>query len=569
MNKFQLKRDSDSADSVEVPLRGRELLFDPIYNKGTAFTREERAAFDLEGMLPATISNLDSQVKRAYEHIVRKTDALEQYIGMSSLQDRNEVLYYKLLGDHLEEFLPIVYTPTVGEACKQYSHIFRRGRGLWITPDHAGRIADVLEHAPFDDVRLIVATDAERILGLGDLGAGGMGIPIGKLALYTSGAGIHPTHTLPVCLDVGTDNEDLLNDPLYVGWPHKRLRGERYESLVEEFVEAVKQRWPQALVQWEDFKKNNAFHILDRYQDRILSFNDDIQGTASVTLAGMYAACRVTRIPMEKHRVVILGAGAAGVGIARQLRAAMERAGLEGDDLIRSIGLLDSQGFLMESVEIPDQHKREFAWPTRVAEDAGLDTSQHQYLLEVVKALKPTMLIGTSGQAGIFTEEVIRAMAEHCDRPVVVPISNPTANAEAKPADIIRWTDGRAVVATGSPFEAFEYKGKTYKFSQGNNVYIFPGVGLGAIAVEAQKVTDKLFTVAAETLAELLPDDYIEQALLYPALADLRSISRAIAKAVGKAAVAEGLAPKRSDAEIEERVDAEMWEPAYPVFKPV
>ncbi|MGD8690646.1 MAG: NAD-dependent malic enzyme [Gammaproteobacteria bacterium] len=564
MENFHLEKNKEGQDEVKVELRGRMLLSHPMYNKSTAFSVEERARFGLDGLLPQHVTAVEDQERRVYEHIQRKDDPLEKYIGLAALQDRNEVLFYRLLVNHLEEFLPIVYTPTVGEACKRFSHIFRRGRGMWITPDHRGRIHEVLGNAPYRDVNLIVVTDSERILGLGDLGAGGMGIPIGKLALYTAGAGIHPTRTLPICLDVGTDNRDLLEDDLYIGWRHPRLRGEDYDSLVEEFVEAVKRRFPDALVQWEDFKKANAFRLLDRFKDRILSFNDDIQGTAAVSLAGTYAACRLLGQPLAAQRILILGAGAAGVGIARQLREALRREGLEGDRLTGAIAVLDSRGLLVEGTEIDDEHKKAFAWPRALAEEAGLGPDDDRGLQAVVDTFKPTVLIGTSGQAGIFTENVIRSMASTVERPVVFPISNPTANAEAVPADIIRWTEGRAVVATGSPFEPVEYAGRSYPIAQGNNVYIFPGVGLGAIAVRARSINDRLFTVAAEALAQSLTEAHLAEGLLYPRLSELRDISRRIAIEVARAAVAGGLAERMDDEEIERRVDELIWNPRYP-----
>lgn len=542
--------------------KNKDILINPGNNKGTAFTHAERWALGIEGLLPHVVSPETTQIKRAYEHITTKNEPLERYIGMAALQDRNEVLFYKVLNEHLEEFLPIIYTPTVGEACQRYSHIFRRGRGLWITPEHEGRVADVLANAPNETVKLIVVTDGERILGLGDLGAGGMGISIGKLALYTAAAGINPAHTLPICLDVGTDNQGLLDDPLYIGWPHARLRGEKYDALVEEFITAVKARWPDALLQWEDFKKANAFRLLDRYRERLLSFNDDIQGTAAVALAGALAACRVTGTGFEHQRILILGAGAAGVGIARQLRDALSRHGLQGDNLTRAIAVLDSTGLLLEDNEYSDTHKYEFAWPRKLAADIGLDGSEHD-LLTVTKAFKPTLLIGTSGQPGIFDEAVVREMAQHVARPVIFPFSNPTANSEALPADLIRWTQGRALIATGSPFAPVQFQNETYPFSQGNNVYIFPGVGLGALAVGAKQVTDAMFTAAAESLAAQVPQDCLDVGLLYPPIPSLRGIGTALAFAVARQAMEDGVAPVTSDDSLRERIAQLAWKPAY------
>lgn len=561
-------RTDGGVTTVEVPLRGRPLLNHPIFNKGTAFPLDERRALGLEGLLPSQVSTLELQARRSYEQIARKTDPLERYIGLAGPQDRNETLFYRVLLDHLEELMPIVYTPTVGLACQRYSHIFRRARGLWITPDHQGRVHEVLENAPFDDVRLIVVTDNERILGLGDQGAGGMGIPIGKLALYSVGAGIHPTQTLPISLDVGTDNPDLLDDELYIGWRHPRLRGERYDALVEEFVEAVKRRFPRALLQWEDFKKGNAFALLDRYRDRVLSFNDDIQGTAAVALAGVLAACRAARVPLEEQRIAILGAGAAGIGIARQLRDALGRAGVAGDELKRRVAVLDSRGLLVEGDRGGDGYKDEFAWPRALAEASGLVDGARD-LDAVVERLRPTVLIGTSGQPGVFSEALIREMAAHVERPVVFPFSNPTEKSEAVPEDLVRWTDGRVLIATGSPFDPVEHEGRRHRIGQGNNVYVFPGVGLGALAAEATVVTDAMFTVAAEALAQRVSERDLDEGVLFPPLRELRTLSRDIAVAVAREAVRSGCAPRADDETLRGRVDALMWAPAYPRYAPV
>ena len=468
---------------------------------------------------------MDQQERRVYANISRKTDPLEKYIGLAALQDRNEHLFYRLLVDHVEEFLPIVYTPTVGRACQEFSHIFRRARGLWITPAHRGRIYEILGNAPFDDVRLIVVTDNERILGLGDQGAGGMGIPIGKLALYTAAAGIHPSHTLPISLDVGTDNESLLKDELYLGWRLPRLRGPEYDSLVEEFVQAVKKRFPKALLQWEDFKKVNAFNLLDRYRKVIPCFNDDIQGTAAMAVAGIMAGCRATGIPLKDQRVVILGAGAAGIGIARLLRDTFRRAGLQGENLTRAIANLDSKGLVVDDEEIKDVHKREFAWPAALAAKMGLKKGSPRDLLAVVRAVKPTVLIGTSGEPDTFTEAVVREMAKHVERPVIFPMSNPTNKTEGKPVDLVAWTNGRALIATGSPFDPVPYQGRTITISQANNSFIFPGVGLGVLVAEAKEVTDGMFAVAAQRLADEVKESDLASGCLFPFTHEIRRIS--------------------------------------------
>jgi malic enzyme len=534
-----------------------------MYTKGSAFNPQERKDFGLEGLLPNAVSSMEQQARRIYANISRKPDPLEKFIGLAALQDRNEHLFYRLLIDHVEEFLPIVYTPTVGRACQEFSHIFRRARGLWITPAHRGRIHEILGNAPFDDVRLIVVTDNERILGLGDQGAGGMGIPIGKLALYTAAAGIHPSQTLPISLDVGTDNESLLKDELYLGWRLPRLRGPEYDSLVEEFVQAVKKRFPKALLQWEDFKKVNAFRLLDRYRKVITCFNDDIQGTAAVATAGMMAGCRATGIPLKEQRVVILGAGAAGIGIARLLRDTFRRAGLAGEDLIRAIANLDSKGLVVDDEEIKDVHKRDFAWPAALAEKMGLRKGSPRDLLAVVRAVKPTVLIGTSGEPGTFTEAIVREMAKHVERPVIFPMSNPTSKSEAKPVDIVAWTNGRALIATGSPFDPVPYQGRMITIGQGNNVFIFPGVGLGALVAEATEVTDGMFAVAAQRLADEVKASDLDSGSLFPSAGEIRRVSARIAEAVVAEARRSGVGRQIPDAEIPKAVAAMIWDPAY------
>jgi len=563
MERYGLKSDPKGNPRVEVRYRGAPLLRHPMYTKGTAFTQEERTAFGLEGLLPHAVGTLEQQGRRVYANIVRKQDPLEKFIGLAALQDRNEHLFYRVLVDHIEEFLPIVYTPTVGRACQEWSHIFRRARGLWITPAHRGRIHEVLGNAPYDDVRLIVVTDNERILGLGDQGAGGMGIPIGKLALYTAAAGIHPARTLPISLDVGTDNQALLEDDLYLGWRFPRLRGPEYDSLVQEFVAAVKRRFPKALLQWEDFKKNNAFRLLDRYRKAIASFNDDIQGTAAVAVAGMMVGSRATGIPLTEQRVVILGAGAAGVGIARLIRDTLARAGLSGEALVTAIASLDSRGMLVDDQLIADVHKRDFAWPSALAARHGLGTGQPRDLEAVVRAVKPTMLIGTSGEPGTFTEPIIREMARHVSRPVVFPMSNPTSKSEAKPADIVAWTEGRALIATGSPFDPVAWDGRTITIGQGNNAFVFPGMGLGVLVSEAAEVTDAMFAAAAQRLADEVHTEDLVSGSLFPPVHDIRRVTASIAEAVVHEARDSGVGRVLADTEIPAAVRAAMWEPAY------
>ncbi|MGQ0587556.1 MAG: NAD-dependent malic enzyme [Gammaproteobacteria bacterium] len=568
MRRFKLTQGKDGRQELEVPLRGTELLAHAMYSKGTSFTHEERRAFGLEGLLPHAVGTIEIQRRRMVDSIARKADALEKYIGLASLQDRNEVLYYRVLIDHLEEFLPIVYTPTVARACQDFSQIFRRGRGLWITPAHKGRIFEVLGNAPFEDVRLIVVTDNERILGVGDQGAGGMGIPIGKLALYVAAAGIHPAQTLPISLDVGTDNAALLADERYLGWREKRLRGPKYDELVEEFVQAAKKRFPKALLQWEDFKKANAFRLMDRYRSTICSFNDDIQGTAAIAAAAMMAGARVSGVPLTEQRAVILGAGAAGIGIARLIRSTLERAGLRGEALTRAVASIDSKGLLVDDGPVDDAHKKPFVWPRALAESAGLPSGKPRDLEAVIRAVKPTVLIGTSGEPGTFTEAAMREMARHVPRPVILPMSNPTANSEATPADVLAWTEGRALVATGSPFAPVPFAGRNVVIGQANNAFVFPGVGLGAILAEAREVTDSMFTVAADRLAMVPTESDLATGSLFPSVRDLRPVTAVIAEAVIKEARDCGVGKKIPDEDIPGLVAGAMWKPEYPVLKP-
>ena len=566
METYKRERRPDGGWRVEVPVRGARLLEHPMYNKSSAFTEEERRTFGLEGLLPAAVSSMETQVKRVYGNICRKTDPLERYIGLQALQDRNEHLYYRILLDHLEDLLPIVYTPTVGRASKEYSHIFRRGRGLWITPAHRGRIAEVLDSAPFAGVRLIVATDNQAILGIGDQGAGGMAIPIGKLAIYSAAAGIHPAETLPVSLDEGTGNADLLEDEMYLGWRQPRITGTAYQELMDEFVAAVRDRFPGALLQWEDFQKANAFELLARHRDRVLSFNDDIQGTGAVALAGLTAACRVSGLGLAEQRVLIVGGGAAGVGIARQLRSAFAAAGLEGEELARSVGVLDSRGLITDDRQRLDPYKAEQAWPANLAAAAGL--GERRDLAALVETLRPTALIGTSGQPGLFDEALVREMARHVDRPVVFPFSNPTSHSEARPEELLAWTDGRALVAAGSPFEPVRHGGRTVPIGQGNNAFIFPGIGLGALAVGAGQISDAAFGAAAQALAGAVSAQELASGLLFPAIGRLREVTLGVATAVARQALAEGQGGALEDGDIAARVADAMWSPDYPELVP-
>jgi len=569
MEPFRLDRGPDGREELEVPYRGYDVLRRPLYNRGSAFTHAEREALGLTGLLPPAVNTLEQQAVRMRESILRKEEPLEQYIGLSALQDRNEVLFHRVLLDNLERFMPIVYTPTVGLACMRYSRIFRRARGLWITPGDSPRVREVLRHAPFEGVKLIVVTDGERILGLGDQGAGGMGIPIGKLNLYTVAAGIHPSETLPVSLDVGTDNVELLGDPLYLGWRHRRLRGKEYDAFVEEFVDAVSEVFPGALLQWEDFKQQNALRLLDRYRERLPSFNDDVQGTAGIALAALLSASRAAGTPLARSRIVIAGAGAAGIGIGRLLRSALAAAGVEGDDLAHSIAMLDSRGLLIAGHGDDDPFKREFAWPPALAAAHGLPADRRAGLEETVAALHPTALIGTTGHAGQFTEAIVRRMAAHVERPAIFPFSNPTDLSEAVPADLLDWTDGRALIATGSPFEPVQHRGRVHRVSQGNNVYVFPGVGLGALIARASRIPDEFFTAAAHAIAAMVGDADLSAGQLLPRLSNLREVSARVAAAVVRTASERGVGTPIPEGDVEARVREAMWWPQYPSVRPV
>ena len=550
-------------ETVRISLPGRSLLENPLLNKGSAFSEEERREFGMVGLVPPHVSTMEEQLARTYGSYKQKTTDLERYIYLVSLQDRNETLFYRLLQEHITEMMPVIYTPVVGEGCKQYSHIYRRPRGLYIPYTQRQDIGAVLANAPTKEIDVIVVTDGERILGLGDLGVGGMGIPVGKLSLYTLCAGVPPARTLPIILDVGTDNQDLLADPLYLGWRHERVRGQDYDDFIEAFVQAVIAAYPNVLLQWEDFSKNNATRLLDRYHDRLCTFNDDIQGTGAVTLAGLLAAMEVIGSKISKQQIVMLGAGSSATGISDQIVSAKMSEGLTRDEARSSIWLVDSQGLVHSGRPGLEPFKQKYAQDVLQVSGWVLNQPDRITLLDVIKNVKPSILLGTSAQPGAFTEEIVREMATHFDRPVIFPLSNPTSKCEAVPMDLISWTAGRAIVATGSPFPPVVFDHRLINIGQCNNAFVFPGVGLGVIASGARRVTNEMFVAAARALAESSPAVQDPTASLYPALEGIRKVSRRVALAVAAEAFRLGLAKPTSSEELERQIDATVWEPRY------
>ncbi len=547
---------------VEVPFTGMSLTEHPIYNKGTAFPEEERHALDLCGLLPEGVSTLALQKKRTYESFANKSDDLEKYIYMLSLQDRNETLYYALMLDHLEEMLPIVYTPTVGRACQRFSHLFRRRRGLYVTANNIHHIDAILQNAPFSNVSLIVVTDGERILGLGDLGSNGMGIPIGKISLYVAAAGLHPAYCLPIQIDVGTNNEELLADPLYIGLRQKRLSGEAYDLIIEQFVTAVRRHFPGALLQWEDFGKNNAFRMLERYRERVCSFNDDIQGTGSVGTAVFLSAMKIKKQKLSDQRFVMFGQGQAGLGIAMQIKTGLMKEGLSEREACERIYGVDKDGLNLTGMTLTNEQKIFAKDPATVANWKVADRN-HITLLETVQNARATILIGVTGQAGAFNEEVLKAMAANGDLPLIMPLSNPNTKAECTPEQVVQATNGNCLVATGSPFKPIMLNNEEKIVSQCNNLYIFPGVGLGALVAGTPKVTDRMFMAASEALSDLVPAEELKKGRMLPRIDKIRYVSAQVALAVAREARESGLGVRADDEKLLQMILSAMWEPKY------
>jgi malic enzyme len=559
--------DPDSGERyVGVAERGADLLKNPILNKGAAFTREEREAFELIGLLPDRVSPIEEQVERVANQIHYKATDMDKNIYLNGLMDRNETLFYRVLLENLEQMVPLIYTPTVATACRHWSKIFRRARGVYVTPRDRGRIAQALRSRHKAAHPVIVVTDNERILGIGDQGAGGMGIPIGKLALYAAGAGIHPTRCLPVSLDVGTNNPELLADPVYIGYREPRLVGDDYREFIAEFVAAVEEVHPDSLLQWEDFSNRTSFENLFTYRRQLASFNDDIQGTAAMVVAGLKVATRHIGSKISEQRIVIVGAGSAGIGIRDQIATAMVDEGSARREAEARIMVLDSRGLIVEGRSNLSPGKERLVLPLEAVRDWDLDGDSIG-LTDVIRNARGSVLIGVSGVPGTFTEDMIRMLGAHVERPIIMPLSNPTSHAEVTPSSAIEWTEGRAIVATGSPFPDVSYGGRVHKIGQANNVFVFPGIGLGVLTAGAREITDRMFLAASKALADRVRPELVAAGQLYPPINEVRATSLEVAKAVAKQAIADGIADPVPD--IDRRIEEEMWFPEYLPYRPV
>ena len=556
----------NSKRPLYIPYAGNTLLELPLLNKGSAFSEEERRSFNLHGLIPHVTETIEEQSQRSYQQYSAFNSDINKHIYLRNIQDTNETLFYHLIEHHLSEMMPIIYTPTVGEACQHFSDIYRRHRGIFISYPDRDQIDQIIHNISKRNVKVIVITDGERILGLGDQGIGGMGIPIGKLALYTACGGISPAYTLPITLDVGTNNQLLLSDPIYMGWRQPRISGDEYYAFVETVIQAIQQRWPDALIQFEDFAQKNAMPLLEKYRDRICCFNDDIQGTAAVSVGSLIAASRAAGKQLKDQVVAFLGAGSAGCGIAEQIIKQMVAEGLSDAEARARIFMVDRFGLITENQPNLLNFQRKLAQPLENVENWA-DAERMISLLEVVKRAKPTVLIGVSGQPGLFTQEVIEAMAENSMQPIIFPLSNPTSQVEAVPADILQWTQGRALIATGSPFAPVNYQGQIHHISQCNNSYIFPGIGLGVIASGAKRVTDNMLIASSNALADCSPKLQDPQADLLPSLDSLQAISKQIALKVALAAIEDGVAPKVSVESLQQAIERNFWTPKYRDYK--
>jgi malate dehydrogenase (oxaloacetate-decarboxylating) len=545
-----------------ISLFGYDLINSPRWNKGTAFNDQERDSFHLHGLLPPHVGNLDDQLERRMQALNNQTTPFNKYSFLRDLQDTNETLFYAMLVRNVEQMLPLVYTPTVGEGCQRLSEIWRKPRGLFLSYPNKDRISQILSDSHFDVIKCIVVSDGERILGLGDQGAGGMGIPIGKMALYTALGGIRPENCLPILLDVGTDNEDRLKSPIYIGWRHPRVRGEDYDAFVDVFVQSVKMRWPHVLLQWEDFAGANAARFLARYRDQLCTFNDDIQGTAAITTATLISAINVTDIPLEQQKIVVVGFGSAGIGITNLLAQFMQDRGLSRAEALGRFYGIDRCGLITERMKDLRPEQRVYARKDDEVRD-WMQASGEIMLLDVVRHVKPTVLIGVSGQPGAFTEQSVREMTKYTARPVIFPLSNPTSRSEATPQDLMNWTDGKALIGTGTAFPPVHFGGKDLHIAQTNNSYIFPGLALGIVASRARRVTDTMVKAAAQEFVRHLPTHTDKQASLLPALADARELARLIGHAVGKQAIQDGQAQVADETALIRELQENIWEPVY------